>query len=135
MNRLRIAPNRVAFLTALIALGLLLGGCGAKTVHVGGHHLVLNLSEYQIVPQNVSMPGGRIVIVAHNRGILTHSVAIEREGALPEDAATVLASTGTILPGASRTLQITLEKPGRYELLSTIANQGDLGMNGTLTIR
>jgi uncharacterized cupredoxin-like copper-binding protein len=127
--------NRLALASALLALAPLLGGCAASTVDVRGHQLALTLSEFQIAPQNVSMPAGTIVLVAHNRGILTHSLAVEREGPEPEAEPVVLARTGAILPGATGSLTITLRRKGRYELQSTIANQGDLGMNGTLTIR
>ncbi len=126
---------RRTVLTPLALLALALGGCGAGTVHLQGHAVQLTLSEYAIRPQNVSVPAGTIEIVAHNHGILTHDVAVERESGPSEAEMPALSSTGTIMPGKSGTLTITLRRPGRYVLASTIANQSDLGMRGTLTVR
>jgi uncharacterized cupredoxin-like copper-binding protein len=126
---------RRACIASLAPLMLALAGCASEAVRVQGHRLTLTLSEYRILPDSVSAPAGTLVIVAHNRGILTHDVAIERKSQAEAPTPVVLATTGTIKPGASGRLQITLHRPGRYELLSTIANQSDLGMNGTLTIR
>jgi uncharacterized cupredoxin-like copper-binding protein len=47
----------------------------------------------------------------------------------------VLGATGIIMPGASGSVTLTLLRRGRYELRSTIANQADLGMYGTLIVR
>lgn len=99
-----------------------------------GHQLSLTLQEYRIAPQSVSVPAGRLLIVARNKGILTHNIAIE-VGRLEEGNPDVIAASEAISPGASATLEVDLSQRGRYLLVSTIANQRDLGMNGTLIVR
>jgi plastocyanin len=131
-KRIAHTPVTAPLIATLAALAV--GGCAPAQVRMSGHTLTVTLSEYAITPQRVSLPAGPIVIVARNRGILTHDIAIERAGALEANRPS-LASTGTIMPGATGTLRITLRHPGTYTMLSTIANQADLGMNGTLTIR
>jgi len=125
----------VSVALALLGAGALAGCGAAPTVRMRTHVVRLELDEYRIVPQSVSVPAGRVTIVAVNRGILTHDVAVERGHADVEGQRAVLAATGIIMPGASGSLTLTLSHPGRYELRSTIANQADLGMYGTLIVR
>lgn len=132
-------PHRVyrALLAALPALlaGLALASCGAgATVRVADHRLSLTLEEYRILPQTASVPPGRLTIVACNRGILTHNVALQR-GNLDSGERTTLAGIPTLLPGrcSSRTTQPLA--PGRYLLVSTVGNQAVLGMAATLVVR
>jgi len=112
-----------------------LGGCGAsRTVPVAGHSLRLSLSEYRIVPQNVSVPSGPLRIFARNRGILPHNVELQT-GTLDSEERTTLAVIPTLLPGASGSVRTGPLAPGRYLLLSTVGNQAVLGMAGTLVVR
>ncbi len=124
-------------LGAAIALAgpLPLAGCGAATTRVEGHAVRVRLDEYRIVPQSVSVPAGRITIVAVNRGILPHDIAVERDHRDLEGSPPVLGATGIIMPGARGSMTVTLRRPGSYELVSTLANQADLGMYGTLLVR
>lgn len=123
-------------LLALVAIApLSAAGCGAgPTVRIGGHELDLTLSEYRIAPQSVSVPSGRLRIVARNRGILTHNVELER-GSLDSSERTVLAHIHTLLPGASAAIVTGPLVPGRYLLVSTIDDQTTLGMSATLLVR
>lgn len=120
---------------AALASASLLAGCGAGTTRVSGHVVTVRLDEYRIVPQSVSVPAGRLEIVAINRGILTHDIALERARRDVEGQPPLLGATGIIMPGARGSMTVTLRRPGRYELVSTIANQADLGMYGTLIVR
>jgi hypothetical protein len=123
-------------LLALAAIAPLpLAGCGAgRTVRVTGHRLDLTLSEYRIAPQTASVPAGRLRLVAHNRGILTHNVELER-GSLDSTERTVLATIPTLLPGARASIVAGPLRPGRYLLVSTIDDQTTLGMSATLVVR
>jgi hypothetical protein len=112
-----------------------LAGCGAgAAARVSGHSVALTLEEYRIVPRTVSVPAGRLQIVAHNRGILTHNLEVER-GSLDSSERTVLATIHTLLPGASESVLTQPLAPGRYLLVSTVGNQAVLGMSGTLIVR
>lgn len=131
-RRTPIRALRAVLLTAAIAL--FLGGCGASIVHERGHLVELTLREYRIAPQSVSVPAGKLVIVARNKGILTHNIAVEA-GRLDDGSPDVIAASEAIPPGASAALEVDLPRPGSYLLVSTIANQRDLGMNGTMLVR
>jgi hypothetical protein len=127
---MRLRPLAAALLTPL-----LLAGCGeTRPLHVAGHRLALTLEEYRILPQTVSVPPGPLTIVAHNRGILTHNVALER-GSLDSSEREILADVPTLLPGRSGSRLTQPLAPGRYLLVSTIGNQAVLGMAATLIVR
>ncbi len=122
-------------LAAALLAPLLLAGCGAgRTVHVAGHRLALTLEEYRILPQTASVPAGALRIVACNRGILTHNVALQR-GALDSDERTTLTDIPTLLPGRCGSVATSPLAPGRYLLVSTVGNQAVLGMAATLIVR
>lgn len=127
---MRLRPLAVAFLAPL-----LLAGCGeARTVRVAGHSVALTLEEYQILPRTVSVPPGRLRIVACNRGILTHNVALQR-GSLDSDERTRLTGIPTLLPGKCGSVVTQPLAPGGYLLASTVGNQAVLGMAATLIVR
>ena len=126
---------RLRLLAPMALVALALAGCGAgRTVRLSGHELDLALSEYRIEPRTTSVPPGRLLIVAHNRGMLTHNVELER-GSLDSTERTVLATIHTLLPGASETKRTPPLAPGRYLLVSTIDDQTTLGMSATLIVR
>jgi hypothetical protein len=125
----------LAPLPALLAGLLALAGCGAgRTVRVRSHRLTVTLEEYRILPQTASVPAGRLQIVACNRGVLTHNVAVER-GSLDSSEREILADVPTLLPGKCGTQVTQPLAPGRYLLASTVGDQAVLGMAATLLVR
>jgi hypothetical protein len=127
---MRLRPLAVAALAPL-----LLAGCGGtRTARVTGHTLTLTLSEYRIVPQTASVPAGPLRIVACNRGILTHNVALQ-QGTLDSDERTTLTDIPTLLPGKCGSVATQPLAPGRYLLASTVGNQAVLGVAATLIVR
>jgi hypothetical protein len=126
---------RLRLLAVAAIAPLLSAGCGTgRTVRESGHRLAVTLDEYRIAPQTASVPAGRLRIVAHNRGILTHNVELER-GSLDSSERTVLAIIHTLLPGASEAIVTGPLTPGRYLLVSAVGNQTTLGMAATLVVR
>lgn len=125
-------------LVCLLAGGLLvsfvLSSGGAKTVLLRGHTVTITLNEYSITPQSISLPPGTSRILAYNRGVIAHNLTISHARLDSEGERVFIASTHVILPGSSRTLSVEIP-PGHYALASTIANQANLGMTGTLTVR
>lgn len=119
---------------------LALAGCwpisdrSGRTVRVAGHTLSLTLEEYRILPQTASAPAGRLKIMACNRGILTHNVALQR-GSLDSSERTTLTDVPTLLPGRCDSVLTQPLEPGRYLLASTVGNQAVLGMAATLIVR
>lgn len=128
--------TRLSVTLGLVLLAALLAaGCGSTTTKLPTGRLTLQLSEYRIRPQRVSVPAGQVMIVAHNAGILTHNLAVESVHRDASGNPNVLGHTATLLPGqTSAPLQVTLA-PGQYNLVSTLANQEDLGMYSVLVVR
>jgi plastocyanin len=119
----------------LVALALLAGGCGGSApVAVRNRTLGLKLDEFRIVPQDVTAPAGRLRIIVRNRGVLTHNVTVEDIPSDPQAQPNVLGRTPTVHPGQRAQAYVTL-RPGRYQLVCTIANHANLGMTGTLVVR
>jgi plastocyanin len=127
--RCPMKPAR-ARLAALIALALAIsvGGCGAgKRVRAEHGRLDVVMREYRLSPQRVDATAGRLVIVARNRGVLDHRLAIGR-------GRFALGRSATVPPGAAATLTVRLP-PGRYRLFCTISNHDTLGMYGSVVVR
>lgn len=134
MNSMR---RRRATLLALALLPcLLLLGCGRDTPYVRATDSTvrLRLDEYRILPQRVTVPAGKIRIVARNVGRLTHNVAVVQfDRPLGEDEEKQYARTRTAHPGDVVQTTATL-KPGKYRLVCTIANHDNLGQYGELKV-
>jgi plastocyanin len=130
-------PRRRATLFALLTLfAAPLFGCGrdAPYVPASGHAVSLRLDEYRILPQRVTVPAGRVRIVARNVGRLTHNVAVVQfDRPLGEDEERQYARTPTAHPGQVVRTTVTL-KPGKYRLVCTIANHDNLGQYGELKV-
>ena len=94
----------------------------------------VTLDEYAITPQDISVPSGRVQLVARNVGRLTHNFRIEVPPASPDERAEPLATTPTAQPGTTVHKTLSL-KPGTYRMRCTLANHDDLGMYGTLLVR
>jgi uncharacterized cupredoxin-like copper-binding protein len=123
-------------LLACLGVSLALASRGGPAPKVlGGHTVTFGLNEYSITPQAVSVPAGPLRIVAQNRGILAHNLTVEDERLDSNGEHVIVATTHTISPGSSRTISTGSLAPGRYLLSSTISNQADLGMTGTLVVR
>ncbi len=119
------ARTLAPWLTA-VASAILLAGCHhtltlgpATPVHVG-------LTEYHLVPQDVRVPAGTVVVDVHNYGRLTHNLVISVNGK-PSGV------TRPIPPGRSAVLDVFLA-PGKYLIASTILDDVPLGLYGTLTV-
>ena len=129
---LRRARTHLAPL-ALVAPALL-GGCGgAEPVRVTGGTLRATLDEYLVEPQDVSVPPGRLRLVARNEGRLSHNLRVVVPAEEPGDQPRTVGGTATARPGETVQATVTL-RPGRYELVCTLANHDDLGQYGTLIV-
>lgn len=117
--------RRVANL--LGALSLLLAGAGCThTVAAPSGVVRIGLSEYRLIPQSVRAPEGELRIFVHNYGRLTHNLSVTR-------GTQTAGTTQPIPPGQTSELVLDVT-PGKYLMLSTILNDRDLGIYGTLTI-
>ena len=132
-----MGPRRATTLAALaLAASTAAAGCGSdpRYTPAAGHTVRLRLDEYRVLPQRVTVPAGRIEIVARNTGRLTHNVAVVQfDRPLGEDEETQYARTPTAHPGDVVRASVTL-KPGKYRLVCTIANHDNLGQYGELKV-
>ena len=121
---------------ALAALALALSGCGESDVFRTERPIVrITLDEYRIVPQNISVPPGRIKLVVRNAGRLTHNVAVQDERSNGTFVELPDRRVATMQPGqTAKPIKVDLT-PGTYRLVCTIANHDDLGQFGTLDVR
>jgi len=115
-------------------------GCGSeKTDRVTGGVLRLDVDEYRILPQRVSIPPGRVKILIHDVGTLTHNVHVEDPSQLDAQGNPLeLGGTPTAHPGTgkgTRQSKVLLLARGTYRLVCTIANHEVLGQYATLEVR
>ena len=92
----------------------------------GSHRLTATESEYKIVLSSASVPAGKYVIDAMNKGTIDHALAVNGPG-------TAGTQTSTISPGASATLTVTLSK-GSYDIYCPVPGHKALGMDTKLTV-
>jgi plastocyanin len=128
--------RRRTHLAALALAASAVAGCGAGQPYVPatGRTLSLRLDEYRVLPERVTVPGGRIRLVARNTGRLTHNLAVVQfDRPLGEDEERQYARTPTAHPGDRVQTTVTL-RPGRYRIVCTIANHDNLGQYGELKV-
>jgi plastocyanin len=121
---------------ALASTGAL-AGCGEDDpVRVEGRELRVELDEFRIMPEDVSVAAGRLRIVAVNVGRLTHNLHVVQEDEEDREAPpTDLGGTGTAQPGETATFTFESLEPGEYRIVCTITNHDDLGQYGELIVR
>jgi plastocyanin len=134
----RAMSVRARLLPALaVAFAALLSGCGEDDpVRVEGRELRVELDEFRIMPEDVSVAAGRLRIVAVNVGRLTHNLHVVKEDEEDREAPpTDLGGTGTAQPGETATFTFESLDPGEYRIVCTITNHDDLGQYGELIVR
>jgi plastocyanin len=134
----RAMSVRARLLTALaLACAAGLGGCGEDDpVRIESRELRVELDEFRIVPEDVSVAAGRLRIVATNVGRLTHNLHVVKEDEEDREAPpTDLGGTGTAQPGETATFTFEDLEPGEYRIVCTITNHDDLGQYGELIVR
>lgn len=136
-------PLRLAAISA--ALALTVAGCGdesrdeasttnttpapaqATTEKQAEPGIAVTEREFAIEPKDVEVPkAGTVTFTIRNAGGTEH--ALEVEGPKGEE------ETDPIAPGASATLKVVLDKPGRYEWYCPIGDHKDRGMRGTIVV-
>ena len=130
--------SRRRLLAASLAASLLaLGGCGDDKVFKTDRPILrISLDEYRIIPQNIVARPGRLKILVHNVGRLTHNLAIQIPPKNSTDKPVEVPGgrVESMQPGDyAPAIKVNLA-PGTYRLVCTIANHDDLGQYGTLKI-
>ena len=129
-------PLRTAALATLALAAAGTSGCGDDDpVRIEGRTLRVELEEYRIVPEDVTVSRGRLRIVATNVGRLTHNLKVVKEDPEDREAPHIeLGGTGTAQPGETATFTFEDIKPGEYRMVCTITNHDDLGQYGELIV-
>ena len=119
----------------LLALGLLLGGCGQedrplRSVTVGGEEPIrVKGDEYSFDPGRITVTRGgpRLRITLVNVGSLAHNLPVM-------DGERTLGELRSFPAGEERTLEADVP-PGTYKMVCTVADHEELGMTGELQVR
>jgi plastocyanin len=122
-------------LAALAALSV--AGCGTDVAytHAPDRRVDVRLDEYSITPERVQVTAGRVTLIAHNTGRLTHNLAVVqfKRPKSGEQEKMYGKPTQTLFPGQTRSTTVELE-PGKYRLVCTIANHDNLGQYAELKV-
>lgn len=124
----------------LLPACLALAGCGGgyssssgntgtttSAAPASGKAVAISESEYKLSPSTVSVAkAGKVTFDVKNMGTITHALEIEGNG--------VETKTGSIAPGQSASLTVTLPKNGKYELYCPIDGHRAKGMAGTVQV-
>jgi plastocyanin len=133
----RTMSRLCALLACLGAAAATVSGCGGEpaAVSVPDARLRVQLDEFRLVPQNFSVPAGRVRLTAQNVGRLTHNLVVESITDDPRKQI-VYGQTDTAHPGDTvHEREPIVLRPGRYRIACTIANHENLGQYGTLTVK
>ena len=132
VSRGKWAAGAAVALSAVFALAACGGGSsssmpsggvkGAAKTMAGGHRVTATETEYKIVLSQTTLSPGTYTFVAMNKGHIGHSLEIDGPGVSDKRIG------GTIPPGSSKTLTVTLGK-GTYEVYCPVDSHKKLGMD------
>jgi uncharacterized cupredoxin-like copper-binding protein len=120
------------------ATGHSMGGAAPKTVAPVKGGIATALGEMFIKPAATTLKAGKVTFIAKNTGTLPHMLMVEKTPlkldapGQPTEAA-ALGDTGTIQPGATKTLSVML-KAGTYELFCNVPGHYAAGQKATITV-
>ncbi|MFL5965506.1 MAG: cupredoxin domain-containing protein [Gaiellaceae bacterium] len=117
---------------------LLAAGCGGTSgskssdgqvaAPVASQTLQVSEKEFSITPASITVKKpATYAFHVSNDGSISHALVVEGQGNETK--------TGTIAPGSSTTLSVTLSKAGKYELYCPIDGHQGKGMKATLTVQ
>jgi plastocyanin len=123
------------FLPLIALLALAAAGCGGdddepgRTVTVApGKTVTVVADEYSFDPETVVLTGGgELTIELDNQGALAHNLRVF-------DGGTDVGGTPTFAGGDPRSGTVEVE-PGEYEMVCTVGDHANLGMEGKLEVR
>lgn len=118
------------FLPVVFTLAACGGGSASSsgtTMHASGKQVTATETEYHIQLSQMNVQPGSTTFVAVNKGKVGHSLEINGPGV------SNLRIAGTIAPGNSRQLTVTLQQ-GSYEIFCPIDGHKGLGMDVHITV-
>jgi uncharacterized cupredoxin-like copper-binding protein len=118
-------------LLALLPVALLLAACGGTNSAGGSALRTIQISEqeYSLNPSTVTVAKpGTYAFKVTNDGSITHAFTVEATGGGSEVEA------GSISPGSSKTVKVTLDASKRYEMYCPVPGHKQRGMAGTINV-
>jgi uncharacterized cupredoxin-like copper-binding protein len=123
--------------TAALALAIALAGCGgdddgsqesSPPSSTAAERVDVTETDFKLDPANptIDKPGD-VAFRVSNDGAVEHSLEVEGPNGESE-------LEQSLKPGDSGTLEVKLDKPGKYEWYCPIGNHRQLGMEGEVTV-
>lgn len=122
---------------ALLVMGI--SGCGsddgqgsqdraaAATTSGGARTVDVSETDFKLSPADPKVDKGVVTFRVKNDGKVTHSLEVEGPGGEKQLAK-------ALQPGQSGTLEVKLDKPGRYEWYCPVDGHRESGMKGEITV-
>ena len=130
----------------LLALALVLAACGdgVAAFRPGDVQLVVELTDYKVIPNVATVRAGETKIGVRNRGSQPHDLVVLRTDLAPDrlpydagkakaDESGSVARTKELRAGGTAAVTVTLE-PGQYVLICNVAGHYRLGMRTSLRV-
>jgi hypothetical protein len=122
-------------LAPVLALAVLLGGCGSSPTQVDSSELRVSLNDFRIVPASIVVHAGRLKVRACNVGHVAHSARIEQPYTGVDGSPIVLGGSPVVLPGQCSVGMKFMLAPGTYKLVDAVSNHADLGDFATVVVK
>jgi hypothetical protein len=124
-----------AVLFATLLYIVVLRGGQDPMVRINSGRIDMTMREFTMTPQSVSVRQGNISVYVTNKGTQVHNLQIET--IVPrssDDKPKLLLGVKAMQPGETESGSVTLS-PGKYRWRSSISNDDDLGMYGSIEVR
>ncbi len=132
--------RKTSFVMLVVMISLAafsLAACGSKG---GPTEVHVKLTDFKVEMDKTSIPAGPVKFIIDNAGKEKHEVVLEPAGAndVPFEDGEKASEAEDIEPGASATLEWTIDQPGDYQLGCHINENNEdhyaLGMVTTFTV-
>jgi uncharacterized cupredoxin-like copper-binding protein len=122
----------VASVVVFAILAVALAACGPK----GPTTVDVTLTEYKVEMSKTSVPVGQVKFNITNEGSIVHEVVLEPKGGMdaPLMSDSSEAEVMNIEPGATATLEWTIDTPGEYQLSCHLPGHFENGMVMPFTV-
>ncbi len=126
----------ISLIVILSTAALSLAACGPK----GPTEVHVKLSEFKVELDKTSIPAGPVKFIIDNVGKVKHELVLEPAGIndIPFEVDGKASEAEDIEPGASATLEWTIDKAGDYQLACHISENNEdhyaSGMVATFTV-
>ncbi|MCX6025748.1 MAG: cupredoxin domain-containing protein [Chloroflexi bacterium] len=127
-----LTRKSVASIMVFVVLAVALAACGPK----GPAAVNVTLTEYKVEMSKTSLPAGPVKFTITHEGSIVHEVVVEQSGAMddPLEANGSVAEVEDLEPGATATLEWTIDTPGEYQLSCHLPGHFENGRITTFTV-